>query len=106
MEKDKKKIKFFFVHLRKCVVNKEWWVGPDVRTRTEENVVYRYGDAVKREEKRKKKRTKDRRNVCDEQQGRRAAEVASIPPLLPQTHNMHRQRAARASLDCTSTGSG
>lgn len=34
-ERDKKKIKFFFVHLRKCVVNKEWWVGPDVRTRTE-----------------------------------------------------------------------
>ena len=58
MEKDKKKIKFFFVHLRKCVVNKEWWVGPDVRTRTEENVVYRYGDAVKREEKRKKKKQK------------------------------------------------
>jgi len=33
-EKDQK-IKFFSVHLRKCVVNKEWWVGPDVRTRTE-----------------------------------------------------------------------
>jgi hypothetical protein len=31
------------------VVNKEWWVGPDVRTRTEGNVVYRYGDAEKRE---------------------------------------------------------
>jgi len=35
--------------------------GPDVRTRTEENVVYRYGDAEKREAKGKKK---DRRNVC------------------------------------------
>ena len=64
MEKDKKKIKFFFVHLRKCVVNKEWWVGPDVRTRTEENVVYRYGDAVKREEKREKKQKQKIGAMC------------------------------------------
>ena len=30
-------------------------MGPDVRTRTEGNVVYRYGDAEKREVKEKKK---------------------------------------------------
>ena len=30
--------------------------GPDVRTRTEENVVYRYGDAEKREAKGRKKK--------------------------------------------------
>lgn len=42
------------------MVNKEWWVGPDVRTRTEENVVYRYGDAVKREREGRKKKQKQK----------------------------------------------
>jgi len=67
-------------------------------------VVYRYGDAVKREEKEKKK---DRRNVCDEQQGRRAAEVAPIPLSLPQNPRRRAQATCRKSESrLYGTGSG